>query len=82
VNFFPSNEGVAGALLEIWEVDGDTALRLGNRPVATRLIDDTGDWGPIDEVKGGRRYEFAVLRDGEIDINYFYDSCEAIISSA
>ena len=73
VNFFPSNEGIAGATLEIWEVDGATGFRTGNAPVATRVIDATGDWGPIDEVKGGRYYEFAVLRDGEVDVNFFYE---------
>jgi pimeloyl-ACP methyl ester carboxylesterase len=73
VNFFPSNEGIAGATLEIWEVDPATGSRRGNGPVAKRVIDESGDWGPIDEVKGGRHYEFAVMRDGEEDINYFYE---------
>jgi pimeloyl-ACP methyl ester carboxylesterase len=73
VNFFPSNVGIAGATLEIWEVDGATGLRTGNSPVATRQIDASGDWGPIDEVKGGKYYEFAVLREGELDLRYFYE---------
>ena len=73
VNFFPSNEGIVGARLEIWEVDGATGFREGNNPVATRVIDASGDWGPIDEVKGGRHYEFAVLREGETDLNFFYE---------
>jgi pimeloyl-ACP methyl ester carboxylesterase len=73
VNFFPNNMGIAGALLEIWEVDGATGFRTGKEPVATRSIDETGDWGPIDEVKGGRYYEFAVLREGEVDVDFFYE---------
>jgi pimeloyl-ACP methyl ester carboxylesterase len=73
VNFFPSNEGIAGAILEVWEVDPATGLRRGNGPVATRLIDASGDWGPIDEVKGGRHYEFAVMREGDVDVNFFYE---------
>jgi pimeloyl-ACP methyl ester carboxylesterase len=73
VNFFPSNEGIAGALLEIWEVDAATGLRTEDEPVATRLIGASGDWGPIDEVKGGRHYEFAVLREGEVDLDFFYE---------
>jgi dienelactone hydrolase len=73
VNFFPSNEGIAGATLEIWEVDGATGLRTGMAPVATRQIDASGDWGPIDEVKGGTYYEFAVVREGELDVRYFYE---------
>ena len=72
-NYFPSNEGLAGARLEIWEVDGATGLRTGKGPVATEVIDETGEWGPIDEVKGGRHYEFAVERDGEADLNVFYE---------
>ena len=73
VSAFPQNAGLAGATLEIWEVDGATGFREGNEPVATRLIDETGNWGPIDEVKGGRHYEFAVLREGRADLRYFYE---------
>jgi pimeloyl-ACP methyl ester carboxylesterase len=73
VNFFPSNEGIEGATLEIWKVDGATGLRDGKGPVATRHIGASGDWGPIDEVKGGQHYEFAVLREGEVDLNFFYE---------
>jgi len=73
VNFFPSNEGIAGATLEIWKVDGDTGARVGKAPVATRLIDASGDWGPIDEVKGNTPYEFAVLQAGEADLRFFYE---------
>lgn len=73
VNFFPSNEGVEGATLEIWEVDGATGRRERKAPTATRHIDASGDWGPIDEVKGGKHYELAVVRDGEDDLNFFYE---------
>jgi pimeloyl-ACP methyl ester carboxylesterase len=73
VSAFPQNAGLTGATLEIWEVDGATGFRKGNEPVATRRIDETGNWGPIDEVKGGRHYEFSVLRDGQLDVNYFYE---------
>ena len=73
VNYFPSNEGIDGAVLEVWEVDPATGLREGGEPVAVRLIDESGDWGPIDEVKGGRSYEFAVEREGETSVNFFYE---------
>src|SRR5215216_2838177 len=43
---FPVNRGVAGATLEIWEVDGDTGQRQGGAPVKTFSIDASGDWGP------------------------------------
>jgi pimeloyl-ACP methyl ester carboxylesterase len=72
VNFFPSNEGIDGATLEIWEVDRDTGVRSRHEPVATRVIDVSGDWGPI-EVKGGKHYELAVLREGEADVRFFYE---------
>jgi lipase/uncharacterized protein/lipase (class 2) len=73
VNFFPSNVGIAGATLQIWEVDGATGSRIGGDPLATRVIDATGDWGPIDDVEAGRYYELAVLRDGEVDVRFFYE---------
>ena len=73
VNFFPSNAGIAGATLEIWEVDGTTGLRTRDVPVAKRVIDASGDWGPIDEVKPGRYYELSVRREGEVDVRFFYE---------
>jgi hypothetical protein len=74
VNFFPTNVGIAGATLEIWEVDGASGFRMGIEPVATRSIDETGDWGPIDEVEAGKHYEFAVLREGQVDVRFFYET--------
>ena len=73
VNFFPSNVGIAGARLEIWEVDGGTGLRTGGEPLAVRVIGATGDWGPIDDVEAARYYELAVLREGEADVRFFYE---------
>jgi len=72
VNLFPQNEGIDGAVLEVWEVRPATGLRKKKKPLATALIDETGDWGPI-KVHGHKRYEFAVLRAGEADINFFYE---------
>jgi pimeloyl-ACP methyl ester carboxylesterase len=73
VNFFPQNAGIAGATLEIWEVDGSTGARIGDEPVATRSIDESGDWGPIDDTRAGAHYELAVLREGEVDVRFFYE---------
>lgn len=73
VNFFPSNVGIVGARLEIWEVDGATGLRIGGEPLAKRVIGASGDWGPIDDVEAGRYYELAVLRDGEADVRFYYE---------
>ena len=72
VNFFPSNVGIAGAFLEIWEVNPATGLRSKKKPVAAATIDATGDWGPI-KIHGHKWYELAVTRDGEVDINFFYE---------
>jgi hypothetical protein len=72
VNFFPSNVGIAGATLEIWEVDPATGLRVKQKPEATFLIDATGDWGPV-KVHGFKYYELNVLRDNEVDIDFFYE---------
>jgi hypothetical protein len=65
--------GIAGATLEIWEVDGSTGARIGDEPVATRSIDESGDWGPIDDTRAGAHYELAVLREGEVDVRFFYE---------
>jgi pimeloyl-ACP methyl ester carboxylesterase len=72
VNFFPSNVGIAGAFLEIWEVDPATGLRNKKKPEAAYLIDATGDWGPA-KVHGFKFYEFAVSRENEADVNFFYE---------
>lgn len=73
VDAFPENAGLAGATLEIWEVDGATGERKKASPLKTFLIDATGDFGPVDEVKGGKYYEFAVSRAGFNTVNYFYE---------
>jgi pimeloyl-ACP methyl ester carboxylesterase len=72
VNFFPTNVGIVGATLEIWEVDPATGLRAKKKPVATFTIDASGDWGPV-KIHGHKYYELNVLRDGEADIDFFYE---------
>ena len=72
VNLFPSNVGVVGAFLEIWEVNPATGLRTKKKPEAAALIDASGDWGPV-KVHGFKHYEFAVSRENEADINFFYE---------
>jgi hypothetical protein len=62
VNYFPQNNGVEGARLEIWEVNGRTGERIGRRPRATYTIGADGAWGPF-RANGRARYEFAVIRD-------------------
>jgi pimeloyl-ACP methyl ester carboxylesterase len=72
VNFFPSNVGIAGAFLEIWQVDPATGRRAKKKPEAAYLIDATGDWGPV-KVHGFKYYEFAVTRENETGVNFFYE---------
>jgi pimeloyl-ACP methyl ester carboxylesterase len=74
VNYFPQNNGVEGATLEIWEINRRTGMRVGRRPHATYEIGADGAWGPV-RVNGRRRYEFAVSRpdaNGEISTHHFY----------
>jgi pimeloyl-ACP methyl ester carboxylesterase len=72
VNFFPTNVGITGATLEVWEVDPATGLHAKKKPVATFTIDASGDWGPV-KIHGHKSYELNVLRDGEADIDFFYE---------
>ena len=69
---FPANVGLDGATLDIWWVNGDTGQRIGSQPRATYAIGPDGHWGPF---KGwyGLSYEFALTREGELDLNYFYE---------
>lgn len=72
VTAFPENEGLDGATLEIWWVNGATGERIGSSPLAVYAIGPDGSFGPFD-AWFGLNYEFAVLRDGEVDIRYFYE---------
>lgn len=74
VNYFPQNNGVEGATLEIWEVNGRTGERIGRRPRATYEIGADGAWGPF-RANGRARYEFAVTRtgsNGQTSTHHFY----------
>jgi pimeloyl-ACP methyl ester carboxylesterase len=44
---FPANTGRDGSTLELWEVDSRTGHRVGDDPVKTFSIDETGNWGPV-----------------------------------
>lgn len=69
---FPQNTGLDGATLEIWWIDGNTGERLGGSPRETFAIGPDGTFGPF-EAWYGLHYEFALLRDGQVSINYFYE---------
>jgi hypothetical protein len=72
VNFFPSNAGIDGATLEVWLVKGSSGERLLRRPWATFEIGPDGDFGPFTALYG-LHFEFSVVREGEVDVNFFYE---------
>jgi pimeloyl-ACP methyl ester carboxylesterase len=61
--YFPQNVGVAGATVEIYELNGATGARKHRRPEATYQIDDTGNFGPF-RARAGDYYEFNIARPG------------------
>ena len=71
VNYYPVNVGAAGTL-EIWEIDFETASRIGDEPVAQFTYEEPGDgvWGPL-TVKKGVSYEFA-FEHTQGSKHYFY----------
>ena len=72
VTSFPQNTGLEGATLEVWQVRGDTGARLGSQPRETFTIGPDGSFGPF-EAWFGLHYELAVKRDGEVEIDYFFE---------
>jgi pimeloyl-ACP methyl ester carboxylesterase len=69
---FPENEGLDGAVLDIWLVNGHTGERIGSHPRASYDIGPDGHWGPF-EAWYGLHYEFALQREGRPSLNYFYE---------
>jgi hypothetical protein len=61
--YFPVNAGVAGALVEIYEVNAETGARKHRRPEAGYPIDETGNWGSF-RARAGASYEFNIARTG------------------
>ena len=60
---FPQNVGVAGANLEIYELNGETGARKHRHPEEIYPIDATGNFGPF-RAKAGAYYEFNIARPG------------------
>ncbi|TDC61907.1 alpha/beta hydrolase, partial [Actinomadura sp. GC306] len=67
---FPSNEGAAGARLEIYRVNPLTGARLTQRPLASYTLPEDGAWGPF-KGRGDAHYEFAVVWD-ESSVHHLY----------
>jgi uncharacterized repeat protein (TIGR01451 family) len=70
--FFPENNGIAGATVEIWEVDSATGQRATANPLASLLIGPNGDFGPV-TIEDGKHYEFALLRPGSAPQHHYYE---------
>ncbi len=72
VTAFPQNTGLDGATLEVWLVSGRTGKRVGSHPRETFAIGPDGDFGPF-KVLYGLSYEFAVRREGQVELDYYYE---------
>jgi Lipase C-terminal domain/Lipase (class 2) len=72
---FPQNAGLAGATVQIWQVN-DGGRRTTTAPLASLSISDGstggGAWGPV-TVRSATRYEFAVLRPGLPTGHLYYE---------
>jgi len=68
---FPENTGVNGAILEIWEVHGDSGIRKDSSPMTVINLDATGEFGPI-KINGQKYYEFAVRRFDTERVTHYY----------
>ncbi|MCB1015352.1 MAG: alpha/beta fold hydrolase [Acidimicrobiales bacterium] len=68
---FPSNEGRAGATLDVWAVDADTGHRTGDVPHASFTLGDDGAFGPF-VVEGGAPYEYVLSSDESAVQHHLY----------
>lgn len=71
VQLFPANTGPAGAVLDIYAIDGETGFRLDDTPEATFEIGEDGSWGPFD-ADGETFYEFAITRPDTENTHHIY----------
>ena len=69
---FPSNVGVADAMVEAWPLDAVTGRRTGARPRVILPVRSDGGWGPV-WLRPGRRYELVLVRAGARDHRFFYE---------
>jgi Lipase C-terminal domain len=69
---FPDNDGMPGAVVQVWPIDDATGQRTSTTPLASYTTDGSGDWGPV-AVQAGRRYEFALIRQGAPVHHFYYE---------
>lgn len=72
---FPSNQGVAGAILEVYPVGRLTGARLSRRPQHVVTPAGDGSFGPL-PVLPGTRYEFALVRAGAATHHFYVQPVE------
>ena len=72
VTLFPENEGVDGAIVNVWWIRGDTAERILPQPRASFDVGPDGAFGPF-KAWLGAHYEFEVIREGQRPLHYFYE---------
>lgn len=58
---FPINSGMAGATVQVWPINQATGQRTASSPIASQVLDSTGNWGPV-RIQAGRRYELTLVR--------------------
>jgi hypothetical protein len=68
---FPQNNGLSGATVQLWPVDGN-GKRIGSTPLHSVTVGDSGDFGPF-SAKSGQRYEFALVRSGLPEHHLYYE---------
>jgi hypothetical protein len=69
---FPDNDGLAGATVQVWNINQSTGQRIGTTPIGSFPIGSSGDFGPV-TVQSGRRYEFAEVRPGFPTHHFYYE---------
>lgn len=67
---FPANTGRAGATLNVYEVNGQTGVRVVATPQATFPITDTGNWGPT-TVDPDKFYELELVTGTGLATHYY-----------
>jgi len=68
---FPANTGRTGATVNVWEIDGNTAARVGSAALATFTIPADGNWGPA-TVDPDKFYELELINTEGGATQHFY----------
>jgi pimeloyl-ACP methyl ester carboxylesterase len=72
---FPANTGIDGSVVQVWEIDPATGVRVASAPQAEFAVGPDGNFGPT-PVDGDKRYELTVIRqgsDGPSTQHFYYE---------